>query len=61
MSQKVRETNWIEKLADAVWAHDAFSSGTVLLRTHGFLCGTDAAAKCSFDVAHKMNAPLPGA
>jgi hypothetical protein len=61
MSQKVRETNRVEKIAAAVRADDAFSSGTVFLRTHGVLCGTDASTECSFDVAHKKKGPLPDA
>lgn len=61
MSQKVRETYLLEEFAGAVRADDAFSSGTVFLRTHGVLCGTDASTECSFDVAHKKKAPLPGA
>jgi hypothetical protein len=61
MSQKIRETHRVEKIAAAVRADDAFSSGKIFLRTHGLLCGTDASTKCCFDVAHKKKGPFPDA
>jgi hypothetical protein len=61
MSQKVRETYRLEELAAAVRANDPLPTGTIFLRSHSVLCGTDASAKCSFEFAHKKKAPLPGA